>query len=232
MLARDVMTREVVSVNLKASLAQAIALMLKLKVSGLPVVDDDGKLVGILTEGDLLRRTELGTERERPKWLEFLRGPAAVASDYVKTHARRVDEVMTDEVHSVGERTPLADVVTLMNARRVRRVPVLRDGAPVGIVSRADLVRALGAMMERSQGPSERDDADIKASILETLDHQNWASVSPIDVQVHEGIVEIQGVLADERERAAILVAVENIPGVKAITDNLALIEPFTGTLY
>lgn len=147
MLARDVMTGGVVPVNSKSSLAQAVELMLKLKVSGLPVVDDRGELVGMITEGDLLRRAELGTERKRPRWLEFLRGPGALAEDYVKTHARRVDEVMTEGVYSVAEETPIADVVSLMNSRRIKRVPVVRDGLPVGIISRADLVRALGTMI-------------------------------------------------------------------------------------
>jgi CBS domain-containing protein len=232
MLARDVMTSGVVPVNSNSSLAQAVELMVKLKVSGLPVVDDRGQLVGMLTEGDLLRRAELGTERKRARWLEFLRGPGAIAADYVKTHARRVDEVMTEGAYSVAEPTPLADVVSLMNSRRIKRVPVVRDGAPVGIISRADLVRALGVMIQGAADQPKRDDANIKASIVETLNRQKWAANSPISVQVHEGNVEIRGVLTDDRQRAAIVVAVENTPGVKAVTDNLALVEPFAGSLY
>jgi len=232
MLARDVMTSGVVPVNSSSSLAEAVELMVKLKVSGLPVVDDRGQLVGMLTEGDLLRRAELGTERKRPRWLEFLLGPGAIAQDYVKTHARRVDEVMTEGAYSVAEATPLADVVSLMNSRRVKRVPVVRDGLPVGIISRADLVRALGVMMQGAADQPKRDDANIKATILETLNRQKWAANSPISVQVHEGNVEIRGVLTDDRQRAAIVVAVENTPGVKAVTDNLALIEPFAASLY
>lgn len=232
MLARDVMTSQVVSVNSKTSLAQAIELMVKLKVSGLPVVDDQGQLVGILSEGDLLRRAELGTERKRPRWLEFLLGPGAIAEDYVKTHARRVDEVMTEHVYSVTELTPLAEVVSLMNSHHIKRVPVVRDGLPVGIISRADLVRALGTVIQGGAGQVIRDDANIKANILEALNKQKWASNSPISVQVHEGNVEIRGVLTDDRQRAAILVAVENTPGVKAITDNLAVVEPYAGSLY
>jgi CBS domain-containing protein len=232
MLARDVMTSGVVPVNSNDSLAKAVELMVKLRVSGMPVVDEGGRLVGMLTEGDLLRRAELGTERKRPRWLEFLLGPGAVAGDYVKTHARRVDEVMTEGAYSVAETTPLAEVLSLMNSRRVKRVPVVRDGLPVGIISRADLVRALGVMMQGAADAPKRDDANIKASIVETLNRQNWATNSPVSVQVHEGNVEIRGVLTDDRQRAAIVVAVENTPGVKTVTDNLALVEPFAGALY
>ena len=232
MLARDVMTGGVVPVNSKSSLAHAVELMVKLKVSGLPVVDDRGQLVGMLTEGDLLRRAELGTERKRPRWLELLLGPGAIAEDYVKTHARRVDEVMTEGVYSVAEPTPLADVVSLMNSRRIKRVPVVRDGLPVGIISRADLVRVLGTMIQGAADQPERDDANIKASILETLNQQKWTANFPISVQVNDGNVEIRGVLTDDRQRAAVVVAVENTPGVKAVTDNLALVEPYAGSLY
>lgn len=232
MLARDVMTGGVVPVNSKSSLAQAVELMLKLKVSGLPVVDDRGELVGMITEGDLLRRAELGTERKRPRWLEFLRGPGALAEDYVKTHARRVDEVMTEGVYSVAEETPIADVVSLMNSRRIKRVPVVRDGLPVGIISRADLVRALGTIIRDNAEQPKGDDAAIKARILDTLSRQTWATNSPVSVQVNEGHVEIRGVLTDDRQRAAIVVAIENTPGVKTVTDNLALVEPYVGSLY
>ncbi len=229
MFARDVMTSRVVTIYQRAPLSLAVELMLKLKVSGLPVVDDGGRLVGMLSEGDLLRRSELGTESKRPRWLEFLLGPGRLAEDYVKTHSRRVEDVMTPKVYSVTELTPLADVVHTMNAHRIKRVPVVGDGVPIGIISRVDLVRALGNTLQAGAGQPRLDDAAIKQTVLEALSREEWAPQAPISVQVHEGNVELRGVLTDDRQHDAIRVAVENVPGVKAITDNLALVDAYPG---
>lgn len=231
MLAREIMTANVVSVYENAVLAQAVDLMLKLKVSGLPVVDTEGQLVGILSEGDLMRRIELDTEPKRSKWLEFLLGPGRLAEDYVKTHARHVKDVMTKTVCSVGETTPVGEVVSTMNAHHVKRVPVVRDGKPVGIISRADLVRALGRVLDQPTTPPAVSDADLKDKIIETL-RQNWAPNARISVQVHDGNVELRGILTDERQHDAIRVAVENIPGVKAIEDGLAYVDVHAGVFF
>src|ERR1700726_1172840 len=125
MNASDVMTRDIVTVRRGGSIAGAIRLMLDNRVSGLPVLDDEGKVVGIVTEGDLLRRSETGTERHRPRWLEFLMGPGRIAGEYVRTHGRRVQEIMTTDVISVAGDTPLDEVVGLMERRRIKRVPVI-----------------------------------------------------------------------------------------------------------
>src|SRR6266699_1880303 len=132
MKASDVMTRNIVSIGRDAPIVEAIRLMLDNQVSGLPVVDDGGKVVGILTEGDLLRRSETGTERHRPRWLEILMGPGRIAGEYVRTHGRRVEDVMTSNIVSVTEDTPLDEVVHLMERHRIKRVPVLADDRPVG----------------------------------------------------------------------------------------------------
>src|SRR6516165_2504909 len=150
MIASDVMTRTVLSVRPDATIAEAIRLMLDNRISGLPVIDEAGRLVGMLTEGDLLRRGETGTERHRPRWLEILMGPGRLAGDYVRTHGRRIGEVMTRDPVSVTPDTPLKEVVELMERRRIKRVPVLDGDVPVGILSRADLLRALlGALEEK-----------------------------------------------------------------------------------
>ncbi len=142
MKASDVMTRNVITVGRGTSVAQAIRLMLDNNVSGLPVLDDN-KVVGILTEGDLLRRSETGTERHRPRWLEILMGPGRMAGEYVRTHGRKVEEIMTSNVISVAGDTPLDDVIGLMERRRIKRLPVLDGDVLVGVVSRLDLLRAL-----------------------------------------------------------------------------------------
>jgi len=145
MKASDVMSRNILSVGRDAAIAEAIRLMLDNRISGLPVIDTAGRLVGILTEGDLLRRSETGTERHRPRWLEILMGPGRLAGEYVRTHGRKVAEIMTRDLVSVTPDTPLDEIVALMERRRIKRVPVLDGDTPVGIVSRADLLRALAA---------------------------------------------------------------------------------------
>ena len=132
MKAKDVMTANVISITPEASVLDALRLTLQHQISGLPVVDRNGGLVGIVTEGDFLRRTETGTERKRPRWLEFLVGPGTLARDYVRSHARRVNEVMTCDVETVTEEAQLGDIVNLMEKRRIKRVPVLRDDRLVG----------------------------------------------------------------------------------------------------
>jgi CBS domain-containing protein len=149
MQAADVMTPKVLSVSPDASILEAMQLMLLNGVSGLPVIDQCGSLVGIVTEGDFLRRVETGTEKERPKWLEIFMGPGRLADEYVHTHGRRVAEVMTPDPFTIAEDTPLEDVVDSMERRRIKRVPVVREGRLVGIVSRADLLHALASTMRR-----------------------------------------------------------------------------------
>lgn len=228
MKAADVMTRRVVSVTPQGSVADAVRLMLAHGISGLPVVDADGDLAGILTEGDLLRRAETGTERQRPRWIAVLLGPGRLASEYVHTHGRKVAEVMTRDVASVAENTPLADVVALMERRRIKRVPVLRDGRVIGIVSRANLLRALVGLADEVPDVSTTDDA-IRARLLAHLDAQPWSPRTAIDIVVRNGVVDLWGVILDERERQALRVAAENVPGVTAVRDHLVWVEPHSG---
>ncbi len=228
MEACQVMTSPTVTISPGASVRQAIRTMLDHHVSGLPVVDESGRLAGVVSEGDLLRRAEIGTERHRPKWLEFLVGPGRSASDYVHSHSRRVTDVMTDDPVSVDEHTSLEEVVALMEKHGVKRVPVLRDGAVVGIVTRADLLRAF---VDATEAPhvGARSDADIKTDIFAAIDAQKWAPEGSIHVAVRDGHVTLSGTIFDERERDAIRVCAENIPGVTAVTDELIWIDPGSG---
>jgi CBS domain-containing protein len=228
MNAGDVMTQAMVTVEPDASIMHAIQLMLKRRISGLPVVDDSGALVGMLTEGDLLRRAELGTQKRRPRWIEFLIGPGRLASEYVSACGRKVNEVMTVPVHTVTEDTPLIDVVKIMESRQVKRLPVVRDGRPVGIVSRANLLRAL-VSIAREAKPVDVTDAAIRQRLLAELGKQSWAPVASIDVTVRGGIAHLWGTLTEERQRQGIRVVAENTPGVKRVEDHLVWIEPFSG---
>jgi CBS domain-containing protein len=227
----EIMTRNVVSIGANASVREAIGLMLEHRVSGLPVVDGAGKVTGILTEADLLRRGETGTERHRRPWLEFLMGPGRLAEDYVKTHGRRVAEIMTREIVSIGPDAPAAELVQIMERRHIKRLPVLDGDVLVGIVSRADLMRAVARVLDRDEAPPFDDDAIHERVLGELATARGWAPPSGVTVTVKDGIVELNGAIFEEKERIALRVAVENVPGVKAVVDRLVWVEPVSGTV-
>jgi CBS domain-containing protein len=228
MKAKDIMSSPVVSVEADTPILQAVRIMLQRRVSGLPVVDKDGHLVGIVTEGDFLRRAETGTQRRRPRWLEFVIGPGRLAAEYTRSHARKVGEVMTPDPVTVTEHTALEDIVKLMEKRQIKRLPVVLGSYVVGIVSRANLLHAL-ASVSREAKPAELADETIRARLLEELGKQPWAPLALINPIVRNGVVELWGTITDERERSALVVAAENIPGVKAVRDHLAWVDATSG---
>jgi CBS domain-containing protein len=216
----DVMTRRVVSVAPEATIRHAIRLMLDNHISGLPVIDDKGKLVGIVSEGDFLRRSEIGTERKRSHWLDAFLGPGAPANDYVHSHGFKVKEVMTRKPITVQEDTPLDQVVHLMESLRVKRLPVVRGEKVVGVVSRVNLMRAL-ASIYRAAPKSSKDDAAIRSQILSDIAKQDWSAGVDVDVVVRDGIADIWGSIAELAQRDALKVLVERTPGVKQVEDHL-----------
>jgi CBS domain-containing protein len=228
MKASDIMTRGAVAVAADSTIEAAARLMVSHRISGLPVVDAGGTVVGMVTEGDLLRRAEIGTERQHGRWLELLLGPGRLARDYVHSHARKVNEVMTREVATIATQTPLAEVVALMEQRQVKRLPVIDRGRLVGIVSRANLLSALLELLA-APSPGASSDREIRARVLAEIDKQGWAPRACVDVGVADGLVELRGVITDESERTALRVAAENVPGVKGITDHLVWVEPVSG---
>jgi CBS domain-containing protein len=229
MKAADVMTRRVVSVSPETSVAEAVRLMLQDDISGLPVVDEHGRLAGIVTEGDFLRRAETDTERRRQRWLTFLLGPGRLAQEYVHTHGRKVAEVMTPDVVSVTEYTPLREIVRLMEGRRIKRVPVTRDGKLVGIVSRANLLRAMASVAGEVGTADTDDDSEIRTRLLAELEKQPWVPQVSTNIVIRNGIVHLWGVIFDEEQRRALVVAAENVPGVKGVEDHLVWVEPTSG---
>jgi CBS domain-containing protein len=230
MKVKDVMTQRVISIQSNASILQAARLMLQNRISGLPVVDSGGNLVGIVTEGDFLRRSETATERNHPRWLQFLLGSGRLAEEYVHSHGRKVDEVMTRDPRTVVEGTPLEDVVQAMEKHHIKRLPVVRDRQLVGIVSRANLLHAL-ASIARDIKPGTTGDDQIRARLLKELDQQKWAPSALVNVVVRNGVVELCGSITDERQRTALKVMAENVPGVKRVRDHLAWVDPMSGTL-
>ncbi len=224
-VASDIMTRDVATVTADTTLPAAIGLMLQRGVSGVPVLDGVGTLAGILTEGDLLRRVELGTEVQRSRWLQFLLGPRRAADEFVETHSKVVGDVMTTVVLTVDADAPISEVVTVMLAKHVKRVPVMMGHTLVGVVSRSDLLRALadtftvGAM-------DGADDAMVREGVLAALGRQSWGSRGGIAVTVVDGVVDLGGVIFEESERAAVRVTVQNVPGVTTVRDHMRFIAP------
>jgi CBS domain-containing protein len=226
----DVMTRNVLSVPPDATVEEAARMMLERRISGLFVVDDKGELAGIVTEGDLLRRDELGTERHRPWWLRLLVSPGKQAADFTRTHGHRVRDVMTEDVISVRSDSRLDQVVETMERYRIKRVPVTEDNRVVGVVSRSDLLRALIARPQAS-APVAADDRSLREAILKALETASWAPTTSLNVVVSEGVVDLWGTITNENERRAISVLVENVPGVKSVRDHIVFVEPYSGTI-
>jgi CBS-domain-containing membrane protein len=192
--------------------------MINLRISGVPVLDKNGQLVGIVTEGDLLRRAETGTERRRSRWSEWFSPNSRLAAEYIESHARRVEDIMTREVVSVGELATLAEIAELMETKRIKRVPVVHDGKIAGIVSRADLLQVLasgGAATANEDG-----DRLIRERLFAELRKQEWANSAASNVVVSDGVVHFWGTVGSEEERRALRVVAENIPGVRGIEDH------------
>jgi CBS domain-containing protein len=230
MIVADVMTRNVISVTPEDTVEMAVKVMLERRISGLLVVDPDGDMAGIVTEGDLLRRDEIGTDKDRPWWLRLLVSPSRQAADFVRAHGRHVKDIMTVDVVTVAHDAPLEEVVAAMEKHRIKRMPVTKDRHVVGIVSRSDLLRALIGRV-RDIGPIALDDRSVRDAIMVSLDEKPWAPKTTLNVTVNKGVADIWGSITNENERAAIRVAVENTPGVTGVHDHLVFIEPYTGTV-
>jgi CBS domain-containing protein len=222
MKARDVMVSPVVTVKPSASVKEVARLLLERRISAVPVVDDQGKVVGIISEGDLIHRAEADTERQRSWWLRGLTGEETLAAEYVKAHARKVADLMTSPVKTATPDTPLHEVATLMEGNAIKRVPIVKDGQLVGIVSRANLVRAVASARE---SPLEipLSDGNIREKLLADLQKQAWARPWLLNILVSDGVVDLWGVARSDAERTAIRVAAESIQGVRAVNDNLVI---------
>ena len=217
MRAADVMTRNVITVTPEANVAEVARLMLEKRISGVQVVEN-GAPVGIITESDLLRRPETGTEWHAPRWLELFLSRSSLAADYVRTHARTARDVMTKGVVTVSEDTPVSEIAELMEQHRIKRVPVLaQDGRITGIVSRVNLLQGLASAVR--QPPAASDDERIRDELLAELGHESWAAIDPDNIIVEDGVVHLWGIVRSPEVRKAMVVAARNIPGVKDVVD-------------
>jgi CBS domain-containing protein len=227
MRVREVMTYGVIGVPESASLAEAVETMLRSRVSALFVFDAHKAVVGVLSEGDLLRRGELGAERKRPHWLELLLGSGRLAEAYAHEHGRKAGEVMTGNVETITEDADLSEAVDRMIRHHIKRLPVLRGEAVVGVISRSDLLKGLLTSLPKQGGAHP--DAEIKAAIQAELDSSAWAPRASVRVEVMNGVVTFEGAITDERLRSGLKVIAENAPGVTQVSDHMCWIEPNSG---
>lgn len=221
MKASDVMMSPVITVRPTATVKDVAKLFLDRKISAAPVVDAAGKLMGIVSEGDLIHRTEIGTERRHSPWLTLLTEEHRPAADYIKSHATKVADVMTRKVVSATPDTPLQSVAMLMETNAIKRVPIVRDGQLLGIVSRANLVQAVAKVGTKLEIPVS--DALIRAQLMTRLRRESWTNTSLINAAVKDGVVTLWGLTASPTERQAIRVAAEATPGVIAVRDQIGI---------
>ena len=227
MRAHQIMTRKVITVGPDCSIADAANLMLRNHISGLPVLDKVGDLIGIVSEGDFLRRSEIGTQRKRPSWLQFLTSTGRLADEFVDERGRKIGDVMTRDPVTVFDDTPLDEMVALMESKGVKRLPVMRSGKMVGIVTRANLLQAVASMAKEIPDPTSDDD-HIRSRLLKIYDATDWRPIG-LQVAVRNGIVHLYGLIGDDRARRAAVVAAENIAGVKKVHDHICLVDTWSG---
>ena len=227
MRAHQIMTRTVITVTPDTRIAEAANTMLQKHVSGLPVIDASGNLVGIVSEGDFIRRSEIGTGRKRGRFLKFILGPGKAATDFVHEHGSKVSEIMTPEPLTITEDTPLDQIVQLMEKNNVKRLPVMRGEMVVGIVSRANLLQAVASLAREIPDPTADDD-HIRNRVIDALEKYDWCPFG-LSVVVRGGIVHLSGVITEERARKAAIVAAENVTGVSKVHDHLCWVDTMSG---
>ncbi|HWW49608.1 MAG TPA: CBS domain-containing protein [Xanthobacteraceae bacterium] len=228
MRAHQIMTKNVVTVSPDTSIAEAANAMLARHISGLPVVNSAGELIGIVSEGDFIRRAEIGTQRRRGRWLRFLLGAGPAASTFVHEQGRKVSDIMTPDPSTIAEDTPLEQIVEKMEKEGVKRFPVVHGKQLVGIVTRANLLQAVAALAREVPDPTADDD-HIRSRIISALQKDDWCPFG-LTVIVRQGDVHLSGIIIDERARRAAIVAAENVAGVKKVHDHLSWVDPISGT--
>ena len=220
MQASDVMVRDVITVGPETEVDEAVKLLAENDISALPVIGEDGVLLGIVSEADLIRRAEIGTEKHRPWWLESMTAASTLAADFTKSHGKKVGEIMTADVVSVSEDASLGEIAALFERKRIKRVPVLRGGQLVGIVSRSNLIQALASRMHPGDDPAATD-RRIRLELLAQMKEQDWTDFGDRNVIVHEGVVHLWGLVGNEKERTALIALAESVPGVVRVADEM-----------
>jgi CBS domain-containing protein len=212
------MVHDVVTIRPDMDVAEAIKLLTEHDVSALPVLDPDGNLVGMLSEADLIHRVEIGTEKHRPWWAEAVTGASTLAEEFAKSHGKKVVEVMTAGVVSVSEDNPLSEIAAVLERNGIKRVPVVRAGKLVGVVSRSNLIQALASVVGRIDKRDETD-RQIRLDLQARLREQSWTDFGSRNVTVNDGVVHLWRLVGSATERKALLALAESVPGVSRVSD-------------
>lgn len=220
MNASDVMVHNVITIGPEDNIAEAAKQLVDHDISALPVVDGEGRLIGILSEADLIHRKEVDTEKRRPWWMEAILPATILSEDYAKSHGRKVGEVMSPHLVTAAEDTPLSEIATLMEKHRIKRIPIVRDGRLIGIVSRANLIQALASTVTM-QHETLDDDRAIRREILSRLANQSWTDFGERNIVVTKGVAHLWGLVGSPEERKALRALVETVPGVRSISDEM-----------
>jgi len=227
MRAHQIMTKFVTTVTPHTSIEAAANIMLRCHLSGLPVVDDDGSLVGIVSESDFLRRNEIGTGRKRSTLLQFFASVGKLATEFVHERGRKVEDVMTRDPITVSEQTPLSELVELMEKHGIKRLPVMSGRVLVGIVTRSNLLQAVASMAREIPDPTADDD-HIRDRVTRTIQAADWRPAG-FQATVRNGIVHLHGIIFNDQVRQAAIVAAQNIAGVKEVHDHLCYVDTYSG---
>ena len=225
MRAHQIMTKYVTTVTPHTTIEDAANIMLRCHLSGVPVVNDEGSLVGIVSESDFLRRTEIGTERKRPAFLQFFASAGKLAADFVHERGRKVEDIMTRDPVTVTEQTPLSELVELMEKRGIKRLPVLSGKVMVGIVTRSNLLQAVASLAREIPDPTADDD-HIRDRVTRTIQATDWRPAG-FQATVRNGIVHLHGIIFDDHVRQATIVAAKNIAGLKEVHDHLCYVDTY-----
>jgi CBS domain-containing protein len=220
MKGQDVMVRDVVTVGPDTKVAEAVALLIKHDISAVPVVDSNGNLVGILSEADLLEREELGAEHYHPWWMESVMPASKLAEEFAKAHGKKVSEVMSANVISASEVTPVSEIAALLERHRIKRVPIVRGSKVIGIVSQSNLIQALAS--SKPAEPKSETDHSIRLELLDQLGRQQkWTDFGSRNIIVQDGVVHLWGLISSEAERKALTALAEGVPGVVSVSDEM-----------
>ena len=229
MKAAEIMVANVITVAPEQTVQEVAEILLDRRISGMPVVNAAGELVGIVSEGDLMRRVDAGTEHRRSWWLRLLMGREGLAEEYVREHARKVADIMTRSVITASPDTPIGEIADLLERNAIKRVPIVKDRKVVGIVSRANLIQALAALRKQITVERPLSDATLRESVLAQFQSEPWMRTSLINVTAHEGVVDLWGVVDSQSEKKAMRVAAEVTPGVRKVNDAI-IVRPVVNT--
>ena len=222
MKASDVMVSNVITVPITATIGETAAILLNNHISGAPVLGEKGELVGIVSEGDLMRRPETGTAKPPSWWLELISSERSLASEYIKSHSRKVVDVMSRNVVTASPDTPLGDIAALLERNRIKRVPIVEGGKIVGIVSRANILQALASATKKLPSLASEGDVELRRKVIARLAAEKWRPTM-LTVTVQDGSVDLWGLVHSIEEKKAARLVAELTPGVRSVVDNIVV---------